>query len=466
MTISDSDLEAQLRGFRARADEIPPAPHDLADRVRDRHRTLRRREFGLAAAAVAVVLIVVGVPVLDSTFRADGDRSHAAAPSPPHRLPTLADLPTRGSLADDEDWLRGVRQLSWQTLSETYQLPAEEAAMVPDPPVDARTVAFAGDVPGGRVALVLSRTDRPAYAWFTGPKGAAPGDMSLATMPSESQLGQPSALEYTPDRASGSATLVLVAWPGDEVDQLTSRTVSAAGETTEHWSPVRMDDGAGAIAVDWRGRPQPAPEMRIHRANRPVEAFYPDLALVDMPQGPAPAAVDVADPKGLRSSVTEDDLRSAIDTMTMHYVARPEDLHPTLLAGGPVVGDPQKSSVLVGFTFPSGATAAALVTVESGPTEDGGGSMTITTTDVVPAGIPLLDQVLAVPGPNSLTVSGPASGVLAEVFGYDGTLLAQIPLAAGAGSASVTETLPGATVRILDEAGTVVAESPLTTIDR
>jgi hypothetical protein len=288
--------------------------------------------------------------------------------------------------------------------------------------------------------------------------------MSLATMPSESQLGQPSALEYTPDLASGSATLVLVAWPGDEVDQLTSRTVSAAGETTEHWAPVRMKDGAGAFAVDWRGRPQPAPEMRINRAGRPVEAFHPDMALVDMPASVDPAPVDVADPKGLRSSVTDEDLRSAIDAVTNHYVARPEDLHPVLLAGGPVAGDPETSSVLVGFTFPSGATAAALVTVRAGSTEDGGGSYSITTTDVAPAGLPLLDRVFAIPGPNSLTVSGPTSGVLAEAYGLNGTLLVQIPLTAGAGSAMVAGALPGATVRFLDAGGAVVAESPVTKI--
>jgi hypothetical protein len=60
------------------------------------------------------------------------------------------------------------------------------------------------------------------------------------------------------------------------------------------------------------------------------------------------------------------------------------------------------------------------------------------------------------------SVSGPVSGVLAEVYGWNGTLLVQIPLTAGAGSAAVAGVLPGATVRILDAAGAVVAECPLT----
>jgi hypothetical protein len=75
-----------------------------------------------------------------------------------------------------------------------------------------------------------------------------------------------------------------------------------------------------------------------------------------------------------------------------------------------------------------------------------------------------------------VTVSGPASGVLAEVYGANGTLLAQIPLTAGAGSAGAGSAgagsapefvLPaGATVRILDAHGNLLVQSPLTGIAR
>jgi hypothetical protein len=487
VTISDTDLEGRLRDLGVRADELPPAPLDLVQRVRERHRAQRRRELGLAAAGVAAVLVLVGVPVLNSTLSANGDRSSTAAPLPAARPTTLAEVPTRGSLAGDEDWLRGVRQLSWRTLSEQYQLSAEEAARVPDPPVDDRAVAFAGDVPGGRVALVLGRTGRPSSAWFRGPAGARPDQMALATLPAESQAGQPAALEYTPDRvsASATATLVLVGWPGDQIDLLTSRTVSADGHVTEHWAPVRMQDGVGAVALEWREGPRAAPEMRVHRAGRPTEAFHPDMALVDMPQSADPSPVDVADPKGLRSTVTDENLRSAIDAMTSYYVARPEDLHPTLLAGGPVAGDPEKSSALVGFTFPSGATAAALVTGQAGRNENGGGTYSITMTDVAPAGTPLLDRIFAVATLDSVTVSGPASGVLAELYGANGTLLAQIPLTAGAGSAGAPSAgapsggapsaasssapefvLSGGTVRIIDAHGNLIIQSALTGVVR
>jgi hypothetical protein len=191
------------------------------------------------------------------------------------------------------------------------------------------------------------------------------------------------------------------------------------------------------------------------------------MTLVDLPFDVDPAAVDVADPRGLRPRVTDqEDLRSALDALTSFYVARPEELHPTLLAAGPVDGNPGASAVLVGVTFPSGATAASLVTVQGRSVEDRWGSIDIARADVAPAGAGLLDRVFAVSGPNSLTVSGPASGVLADVFGPNGLLLAQIPLTTGAGSAAVSGALPGTTVRFLDAAGSVVAESPLTGISR
>jgi hypothetical protein len=466
VTLSDLDLEAQLRGLRARADEVPPAPADLAERVRNRHRALRRRELGLAAAAIAAVLVVVGVPVLDSTFSADGERTSTAAPSSAQRQPTLAELPTRGSLAGDQDWLRGVRQLSWRTLADQLGLPAG-APELPDPPVDTRTVAYAGDVPGGRVALVVSQAGSPSHAWFTGPTGADPAEMTLAMLPGQSLLRQPLALVTTTDTVSGDATLVVASWPGDEVDRLTSRTVSASGVTTEHWTPVAMADGAGVVALGRPGVLQAGPDLRLRRPGRLTAPFQPDVALFDGQERIAPPRVEVADPRGLRGSVTEEDLQRAVDVVTGFYVARAEDLAPTLLAGGPVPGDPGRSTVLVGFTFPSGATAASLVTVW-GPSVEiiagTGWSSSAVMTDAAPAGTPLLDQVFAVPAPNSLTVSGPASGVLAEVQGPDGRPVAQFPLTAGAGSASLAVALSGATVRILDAGGAVVAESPISDI--
>ena len=134
--ISDTQLESGLRDLRGRADHLAPPPADLAQRTRQRYRAQRRARAALAAGALATLVVVVGVPVAASTFL--GEQGRTAAPSDRPAadvVPTLAELSTRGSLAGDPAWLDAVEQLPWGSA------PADE------PPVTARTVAFAGDVP-------------------------------------------------------------------------------------------------------------------------------------------------------------------------------------------------------------------------------------------------------------------------------------------------------------------------------
>jgi hypothetical protein len=168
MTLSDTDLEARLRrDLQARADAAPPAPRDLAELTRARHRSLRRRELGLVAAGIAAALVLVGVPVLSSSLTADPDRGQTAQPTAPsggRLLPSGSDLyerPTRGGLADDERWLRGMAAVAW-TPDNPYRDPGMEFAE--PPPAESRRVAYADDVPSGRVALRGARDDVHALA--------------------------------------------------------------------------------------------------------------------------------------------------------------------------------------------------------------------------------------------------------------------------------------------------------------
>jgi hypothetical protein len=122
--------------------------------------------------------------------------------------------------------------------------------------------------------------------------------------------------------------------------------------------------------------------------------------------------------------------------------------------------------VLVGATFPSGATTAAQVIIWGSSDSVSGLASQVALTDVAPAGTALLDRIVAVPssvpGAILLTVSGPTTAVLAEVHSPNGTLIARLPLSAGAGSTAVTDPLDGATVRVFDGGGSLLAESPLT----
>jgi hypothetical protein len=233
VTISDTELEAGLRDLRSRVDHLTPAPVDLARRTRERYRAQRRGRIALATGALVAALVVVGVPSVASTVL-DG-RGQTAAPTTggdPGRLPSLADLPTRGSLSNDSAWVEQARLLPWSWTA--------APGTTPEAPVDTRKVAFAGDVPGARVALVVGGNAQPAAAWFLGPVGAAPEQMALAAPPSDTIDQQPLALLDVPDPASESRTLVVVAWPGETASLVTGRTVDANGKTAEHRRPIGM----------------------------------------------------------------------------------------------------------------------------------------------------------------------------------------------------------------------------------
>ncbi|TQN40839.1 hypothetical protein FHU33_0190 [Blastococcus colisei] len=465
MTTSDTELEAGLRSLRTRADEIAPPRSDLAQRTRERYRAERRSRAAWAAGGLAALIVLVGVPVA-SSMTLGGGRAETAAPSTgssPDPLTSLARIPTRGSLAGDADWLEAVTQLSWEFTAPEPGLPPRTAVTVHDPPLDTRVVAFAGDVPGARVALVLGLDSRPLKAWFIGPVGASPDQMVLAAPPGETTWRQPLALMDAPNPASDSATLVVVAWPGDEVTLLTGRTVDAAGKTTENREPVPTTDGVGAITTP--GRPGWPLEVQLW-VHQDAGSYNPDLTVTDRALDRTSPLPDVADPRGLRGSVRDEDLRAAVEALAGYYGMPAGDLDPTLLAGAPITGGSRSTVVLVGATFPSGATTAAQVIIWGSDDSPSGLASQVGLTEVAPAGTDLLDRVFAVPssvpGAILLTVSGPADAVLAEASSADGTLIMRLPLTEGAGTAAVTANPGDATVRFFDRDGSFLAETPLT----
>jgi hypothetical protein len=469
VTLSDLDLETRLRDQRTRAEEIAPPPVDLAQRVRQRAREQRRRRAVLTAAGVTAALVFVGLPALASGLVGEGSRGESAAPSSQRpsvtTVPALDDLPTRGSLAGDEGWLREIAALSWR--SADLEGDSIEGVVLHDPPLDTRHVAFAGDVPGGRVALVLGLDSRLVHAWFVGPEGADPEDMTLAVIPSESTQRQPLALWTRPDPDSDDAVLVVVGNPGDEVDVLTGRDVTAAAETRELWEAIPMEDGVGALLLERAFSWPLGAEFRVQRGGQ-REPLYPALEFSDELLADAQAPVEVADPRGLLSAVDADELQWAVQYLVSHYGLSAERLRPTLLAAGPIGAGSSTSALLVGVTFPSGATTALVGTYWGhNDSAQGMSSMTLLT-GPAPAGTGLLDRVLAVATANALIVSGPSTGVLVELYLADGTPFTTLPLVGGVGIGPLPppatppsrDAEPGK-VRILDAKGSFVAESPV-----
>ena len=207
----DDELRARLTAL---ADATAPPPRaDLAAVVEHRHRARRRTQLRLGAVGVVVVAAVaVGRVLVPDGPSAEPATAVAVAPDVPDR-PASDDGPTRGSLAGNAEFLEAVRQLSW----------SDPGAGAADPAPGGSQVLFAGDVPGGRWALVarpltvppplmdddeLERelgTGSMALAWFAGPRGAAAEELRLHRAPVVTGPGLPVALW---DRATGTLAVV------------------------------------------------------------------------------------------------------------------------------------------------------------------------------------------------------------------------------------------------------------------
>lgn len=136
------------------------------------------------------------------------------------------------------------------------------------------------------------------------------------------------------------------------------------------------------------------------RVQQEAGSYHPQMAITERALAVERAALpDVADPRGLRGSVRDEDLRGAVEALAGYYGMPAGDLRPTLLAGAPLTGSSPSSTVLVGVTLPSGATTVAFVVVWENSDSGSGYSSQVALTEVRPAGTALLDQVFAVPPP-------------------------------------------------------------------
>jgi hypothetical protein len=460
VTISDLELEAGLRDLRGRADHLVPPPADLAQRTRERYRAQRRTRTAIAAGGLLAALFFVGVPVAASTFLADPQHGQTATPSGHTFTPSaptgLYALPTRGELADDEEWLAGVTELAWEP-ADTSSLPA--GMTVPDPSVGSRRVAFAGDVATGRVALVLGMDGRYlAYAWFIGPEGAAPDEMALASMPGHAEPDGFLGLVDAPSPEAPEQSLVVVALPGDTMTWRGPSTVSASGEVDEQTFPLDLDDGIGTheVSVPWQWDVDVRGPSDQRRGGSLTDSDR------SRPAGSAqgiPAQVAIADPRGLAATTVRENAQYLAGSVLDEYALGAAAAQPTLLATGPLGARTNQYGELYGMTHTSGATEIWLVTYVPSRAD---ASAQIFRFPPAPVGQALMDRVIAVSAMAGLLVSAP-EGVEAQVLDPAGAVLTTIPLTQGAGTGPMNDSA-AAKVRILDAAGDVVGEGPVTRI--
>ena len=249
MTVPGSDR--LLRdGLRRLAEHAPPPRgRDTADRAIAQDRARRRRRAGWTATVLAIGGVLAAVPATVTGLSPDPAVVAAdGAPAPQDGGRSLYGVPTRGSLAGDEEFLAGVRALEWGGPAGPPDAGASELRL--RPAEGTRRVLFAADVPGGsRWALVMGRVEEHlVHAWFTGPAGAAPQQLSLAGDPVRTDDGRPITLL---DAGSATGPLVVVARPGLGAEYSPSLDRDASGRLRRVYVELPVVDGVplGEVTV-------------------------------------------------------------------------------------------------------------------------------------------------------------------------------------------------------------------------
>jgi hypothetical protein len=470
--MNTDQLRSDLRVLSGRA---PDPSSRLADDVLRRRRAVRSRRFAVAGAGLGVALVVGLVPVVGATSAPD--RSTAAP---------AVDAGTRGSLAADGAFVDALRSVPW-----TYQQWRSPggSAVTMDPQLqpapdwtsettdlaaayrpDQRDVLFAGDVPGGRWALVaLHSAGGDTIAWFTGPADARPDQMTISGMPQSVSAGEP--LAHV-DLADAQRTLVVVTDPGDAVEVSDRAVLSADGTVDRTFVPLPDEDGDGVVVttLDSSTRFGVAASVRVSRGGEVVWRSAPSTA------GRA-RGIDQDDPRGwpigidARTGATLDPgydyLDQATTTALGPFGLELEDLtgddgaELTAVFQGSTDGSltPGATPVITIYSIrmPSGArvlvggwTNAPGDSTPEGLAPDQG----VPYLDVRPADVPVSEDVVAARmtvGTETLVVSGPPTADTAIVLDGRGEELARVPLVEGMGSAAFPS--GAAAVQLLDETG-------------
>ncbi len=224
----DADVRDALHRLAARAG--PPRGVDTAEAAIDLARRRLRSRAATAAGVLVAALVVVTAPALVPDAVPAPEPTAAGQPTP--QAASAADLPTRGSLAGDEEFLAGVRALPWTTA------PGGDDG----PPRADRRVVFAGDLPGGRRWVLVAASDggQLLHTWFGGPAGAAPAELDLLAAPERTGRVTTFALL---DTAGAGPLLVVVPRPGDGARYSPGSVRLGDGTLGRTWTELAETDG-------------------------------------------------------------------------------------------------------------------------------------------------------------------------------------------------------------------------------
>ncbi|MGY1702343.1 hypothetical protein [Geodermatophilus sp. SYSU D00766] len=237
LALDDHDVRDALA--RLAAEAAAPRGVDTADAVIALSRRQRRARATWAGVAVLLAVLAGVVPaVLPDAGPVPGQ---AAEGPPVQAAPVLPDLPTRGSLAGDAAFVAGVAALEWSA-----PLGADGAAL--NPPAGSRQVLFAGDLPGGRRWALVVGADQGqgVAAWFGGPAGATPAELTVLAPP---ERFTEDAVVSLLDTTGPVPVLAVVGEPGDRA-RYSPGTVRLPDRSIGHvWTDLTGSEGALVAAV-------------------------------------------------------------------------------------------------------------------------------------------------------------------------------------------------------------------------
>ena len=434
----DDDLRRELAGLADRLAGPAADPAATATGVLAGVATRRRRR-GLVALAAACL---VGIGAVGVVTASDPAPPAAAARAEGARPPVVevTELPTRGSLADDEEFLAGMVRRPWTGV------PTELYPVGFTPARGSIRVAFAADVPAGRWALLVARPeqgdDRPEapprddalVAWFTGPPGAAPERMELSSYPYPLRTG---AIPTLLDPATG--TLAVVAAPGDVVEVSESAELDAEGASSRTWDAVPVVDGVSVTRLPVMALPWPwTTSYRVIRDGSTVVTAPPDALMTESDPGLPELDVDY------RGTSPTDEGRQAAEWAAFSAVAAfqlgPGDARIAARLVAPVPSPGRGAVALVTVELPSGALVVSAQWASALPEGEPGGADC--GMDVRPAGPPPEERVLAAgcglfaPADGRtldgvLVVTTPPSVELLRAYRGDGGLAGEWPVRDG-----------------------------------
>jgi hypothetical protein len=390
----------------------PDAASTIAAEVAAARGARRRRWSLLAAGTALVVALAVVAPRLPQE----------APPAPEPQ--SVYDRATAGSLADDQAFLAVLRALLWP--------PAHTA--------DQRRVVFAGDVPGGRYALVAAggTPSRPAaIGWFAGPPGASADRLRLVSGQASPAPDQPTALT---DPTTG--TLVVVGAPQDQFQVSERPEISAEGTVGRTFTPVPSPGGVAVVGLTALPGTSHSSVRFQSAGDDPSGPFLFPAVVVPADDGtgtPPASRLRPAPPPAVGDAAVAPQL----DDVLGRLGRSPRDTAVTTLWAGDLPGPNDRPARLTVVAVEQ-PTGAVVVTAPYGyaadPSGRAGSSWCVT--GVLPAGEPLDRRVVAVRCDISdgtvdrevsrfLVVLGPRTATSVQLLDTAGAVLSEHPLSDG-----------------------------------